>query len=94
MESKLIAIIDIVLSLKMEHTSTAERGRESTCVISTGIRSGVISKVVIPIHHIHVGDGDVADSGNANDSDDSIVSSSSSSYWKSTTKQMKEEILQ
>ena len=78
----------------MEHTSTDGISVSSKGVIYTGIRSGVISTVGIPIHHIHVGDGDVADSGNANDSNYSIVSSSSSSYWKSTTKQMKEEILQ
>ena len=66
----------------------------STGVISTGVRSGVISTGVIPGHHICFGDGDGADSGNADDSEDSIVSSSSLSYWGETTKQTKEEILQ
>ena len=66
----------------MKHNSTSRRGGEST----TGD---------IPIHHIHVGDGDDADSGNGADDDgDSIVSSSSFSYWGCATNQTKEEILQ
>ena len=73
----MIAIIDIASSSKMEYTSTAGRGRASTGVISTGVRSGVIPTGGITIHHIHVGGGDVSDSDNASNADDSIVSSSS-----------------
>ena len=84
-EGKLISIIDIASSPNMEHTSTAGRGGSSTGVIYTG---------VIPIHHTRVGDVDGAGSENADNSDDSTVSSSSLSYWGRTTKQTKEEILQ
>ena len=49
---------------------------------------------VITIHHIRVGDGNGAGSGNADDDDNSIVLSSSSSYWVRTTNRTKEEILQ
>ena len=52
--------------LKMEHISTTGRGGAST------IGS-------IPIHHIHVGEGDVIGSGNgSNDADDYIILPSSS----------------
>ena len=85
MEGESIAIIDIASSLKMEHTSTSRIGGASTGVISTG---------VTPIHHICVDYGDGVGSGNAEDSDNSIVSSSSSSYRGRTTKQMKEDIFQ
>ena len=57
--------------------------------ISTAERRGAST-----VHCIHVGDGDVAGSGNADDADDPIVSSSSSSYWERTTKQKKKDILQ
>ena len=60
----------------------------------TCIRSGIISTGVILIHPIRVGDGGGAYRGNANYSEDSIVSSSSLLYWRRTTKQTKEEILQ
>ena len=93
MEGRFIAIIDIVSSSKKERNSTAGIGGASTGVISTVIRSSVISTGVIPIHHIRVGDGDGADSDNANNSDDAIVFSSSLSYWGRTNKQTKEEIL-
>ena len=79
----MIAIIDIVLSSKMEHTFTSGRGGSSTGVISTG---------VITIHHIHVGNGNGtgSGSGNADNADDSIFLSSSLLYWRRTTKQTKE----
>ena len=60
LEGDSIAIIGIVSSSNMKHTSTAGRGGEDTCVI--------------PIHHIHVGGGDGACSGNVDSADDSIVS--------------------
>ena len=69
----------------MEHNYTAGRGGAST---------GVIYTEVIPIHHIRVGDGDGAGSGNADNADNSIVSSPSSLYWGRTTKRTKEDILQ
>ena len=56
-EGESIQSIDIVLYSKMEHNSTSGRGGASTYVISTGVRSGVISTGVITIHHIHVDDG-------------------------------------
>ena len=81
MEGKLVEIIDIVSSSKMEHISTTGRGEAST----TG---------AIPVHHILVGEGDDVGRGNVtNDSDNFIVSSSYSLYWGRTTKQTKEEIL-
>ena len=76
-EGESIAIIDIELSSNMEYTSTAVRRGASTGVI--------------PIHHISVGDGDGAGSGNADNADNYIVSSSSSPYWSRTTKWTKEE---
>ena len=82
MEGKLIEIIDIVMSLKMEHSSTTGRGVAST----TGD---------IPTHHICIGDRNDAISGNgAENSDNSIILSSSLSYWSRTTKRMKDKILQ
>ena len=75
-----IAIIDIASSSKTEHTYTAGRGRESPGIIYTGVRSGVIPTRVIPIYHIRVGNGNGADSGNANNANNSIVYSSSLSY--------------
>ena len=77
MEGESVAVIDIESSSKMEHNSTSERGGASTGIIFTGVRSGVISAGVIPVHHIRVGDGDGTDSGKANNSYDSIVLSSS-----------------
>ena len=93
-EGESIQSIDIVLYSKMEHTSTSGRGGASTYVISTGVRSGVISTGFIKIHHICVGGGNCSDSGNAKNAEDSIVLSSSLSYWGMTTNRMKEEILQ
>ena len=68
MEGESIAIIDISQYLKTKHTYTAGRGRASTGVIYTG---------VITIHHICIGDGDgdVTGSRNADNDEDSIVSS-------------------
>ena len=66
----------------MEHNSIAGRGLAST----TG---------TIPIHHIHVGDGDDADHGDDDDdADDFIVLSSSALYWGRDTKQTNEDMLQ
>ena len=93
-EGKLIAMIDIASSSNMEHTSTAGRVGASTGVSYIGVSSGVIYTGFITIHHINVVDGNVANSGNVNDADNSIVWSSSLSYWWRTTKQTKEEILQ
>ena len=93
-EGDFIAIIDIASSLKMEHTSTDGRRGASTDVISTSVRSGVISTEIIPIHHIFVGDGNDADIGKDNNAENYIFSSSSLSYWLSTTKRTKEKILQ
>ena len=56
--------------------------------------TGVISTGFIPIHHIRIGDNNGANSGNYDDSDNSIVSSSYSLYFGRTTKQTKEKILQ
>ena len=86
-------IIDIASYLKIGHTSTARIRGASIGVISTGVRSVVISTVVIPIQHIHIGDGNGTDSGNANNADNYTVLSSSSLYWRRTTKQTKEYIL-
>ena len=97
MEGETIEIIDIASSSNMEHTYKDGRGGAYTSVISTGVRSGVISTGIIFIHYIRVGDGNGACSVNADDADDddnSVVSSTSSSYWGRTTKRMKEEILQ
>ena len=85
MESEYIAGINIALSSKMEHNTTAGRGLVSTGVISTGN---------IPIHHICIGDNNGAGSGNSDDSENSIVSSSSSLYYGRTTKKTKEESFQ
>ena len=65
MEGELIAIIDIASSSKTENNSTVGRGGAYTGFIYTGI---------IPIHQIRVGDGYDADSGNADNADNSIVS--------------------
>ena len=94
MEGKSIAIVEIVSSSKMEHNSTDRRGGAPTAVISTGVRYGVISTGVILIHHICVGGGDGAISGNADDANYSIVSSSSLLYLRITINQTKEDILQ
>ena len=82
MEGKSIATIDIESSSKMEHNSTDRRGGSST----TG---------AIPIRHIHVGGGNDSGSGNGADNTDGfIVLSYSLSYWRRTTNQTKEDILQ
>ena len=73
MEGTSVIIIDMASSSNMEHNSIAIRGGTSTGVISTGFRSCVISAVVIPIHHICVGDGRDADSSNANNAEHYIV---------------------
>ena len=66
------------------------------CNISPLLGEGGASTTsAIPVHHIHVGEGDDIGSGNGADNDDnSIVFSFSSLYWGRTTKQTKEEILQ
>ena len=85
MVGKTISIINIVSSSKMEHTSTSVIG---------GVSTGIIYIGVIPIYHTRVGDYDVAGKGNADDAENSIISSSSSSYWGRNTKRTKEEIVQ
>ena len=66
----------------MENNYTVKRGRSST----TG---------AIPIHHIFVGDGNDAGSGNVtDDADNSILSPFPSSHWVLTTKKTTVDILQ
>ena len=76
-EGKLIAIIDIESSSKMENISTTRRGGAPT----TG---------AIPIHNIRIGErNDVGSDNGADNSDDYIVSLYSSSCWGGTIKQTK-----